>query len=83
MQRGQTNGTIELGGIRMKKEYLKMKVRSERLQQKHRPIKGYTRDTIASNLYKCFNVKFPEGSPSENITQYAMKKVNLLPVYKF
>lgn len=67
----------------MKKEYLKMKARSERLQQKYRPAKGYTRDTISTNLYKCFNARFPKGAPNEAVSKYALKKINQLPIYKY
>jgi hypothetical protein len=65
----------------MNKEYLKLKLKAQKQQSKHRPIKGYTNDTIVKNLYNSFKKLFPGGSPSETITEYALRKIKLLPVY--
>ncbi len=64
------------------KEFLKLKVRASQQQLKHKPLKKYTYDTIAANLYKCFEQKYPDGSTSEAATKYAFKKVKILPIYK-
>lgn len=64
------------------KEYLKLKVRANQLQAKHRPLKKYSYDTIAANLHKCFKQKYPDGSTSEAATKYAFKKLKTLAIYK-
>lgn len=64
-----------------RKEYLKMTVRMLKQAEKHMPVKAYTRDAIARNLYNCFVKRYPDGSPSETLTNYAVGKVRGLPVY--
>ena len=64
------------------KEYLKMKERAKRMQEKRRPAKGHTRDTLARNLFKVFTELFPEGAPSTTVSSYAIQKSNSLPIYR-
>lgn len=66
----------------MKKEYLKLKSRAKRMQEKRRPAKGYTYDTLARNLHKVFIELFPEGAPNTTISNYAIQKSNSLPIYR-
>lgn len=64
-----------------RKKYLLLKWKVKHHQSKHRPVKGYTRDTLATNLYNSFVKLFPEGSPSETLTRYAITKTRILPAY--
>ena len=68
--------------MKREKEYLKMKERAKRMQEKRRPAKGYTNDTLVKNLYKVFVALFPEGAPSTTVSSYAIQKSNSLPIYR-
>jgi hypothetical protein len=63
------------------KKYLKLKYRVQSQTNKYRPIKGYSRDTLAENLFNSFTKLFPDGSPSEALTKYAIRKTKILPAY--
>lgn len=63
------------------KNYLRLKLRQEKIQQKHKKTVNYTYDTIAKNLYDVFVKRYPEGSPSKALTEYAILKRKMLPCY--
>jgi len=63
------------------KKFLLAQWKVKQHQNQYRPIKGYTRDTIAKNLYNSFVTLFPDGSPSEALTKYAITKIRILPAY--
>ena len=64
-----------------RKEYLLLKWKVKHNKSKRRPVKGYTRDTLAEILFNSFTKLFPDGSPSEALTKYAFKKIKILPIY--
>lgn len=65
----------------MNQEFLKLKIKAKKQAEQYKPIQAYSRDTIASNLYKCFTARYPEGSPSDALTRYAIHKTKILPAY--
>lgn len=66
----------------MTKKKYQLAHRYQRLVNERYPQHTYTRDTLLQNLSKCHNQLFPEGSPTETVQTYALKKVKKLPVYK-
>lgn len=63
------------------KKYQLLKWKVAKQQSKYRPIKGYSRDTLAEILFNSFTKLFPEGSPSDALTKYAVHKAKILPIY--
>jgi hypothetical protein len=63
------------------KKYQLLKWKVKNYQSKYRPIKGYSRDTLAEILFNSFTKLFPDGSPSEELTKYAIHKTKILPIY--